>query len=215
MRLIATFALAALLGTTAACTDDDPIAGDMASASATLSDDASTQSALRDEAAAYRAPAEGTAADGHYSGTFHGSAQVAISTDGGTWVDLGSPAQVAVALQSSGGETTVHSRTAIAPGTYTRVRLTLTGGRADLDGGAMLGGISFGSAVSIQVGGADQRVVIEKQVQPFTVEADSHARIFFDLNSEAWIHQNSAEEESVDDQEVEDSTTARREVEQD
>lgn len=208
MRYKTTFALLALLGAATACSDNDPVEGGTASASAVITDDASSQSAMRGEdAAAYRT------SSGHFSGNFRGGAQVAISADGQTWVNLGSPSQVTVALQSSGSETTVHSRSAISAGTYTRVRLTLSGARADVNAGATLGGVSFGSALSILVGGSDQQVVIEKQVEPFTVSADSHARIIFDLNSEAWINQGNAEDESVDDQEVDDSTTARREVE--
>jgi hypothetical protein len=209
MRIVTTFAIMALLGTATACTDDDPIAGGMASASASITDDASSQSALRSGGGA----SDQVAADGHFSGSFTGNAEVAISTDGEMWVDLGNPAQVTVALQSNGEETTIHSRTAIQPGTYTRVRLTLSSARADVDAGATLGGVSFTGAVSINVGGADQRVVIEKQVQPFTVQANTHARILFDLNSEGWIHQGSAEEGSAEDQEVQDSTDARTEVE--
>lgn len=207
MRFTTTFALVALLGATTACTDDDPVAGGTASASATITDDASSSSALQgDDGAALRA-----LADGHFSGGLSSNAQVAISADGETWVDLGSPAPVTVALQSNGNETTVHSRAAIQPGTYTRVRLTLTEARADIDAGAMLGGISFTSAVSIAVGGADQSVVIEKQVAPFTVESDSHVLIRFDMNSEQWVDEETADDESVEDERVRESTVADQE----
>lgn len=211
MRSTTTFALLALLGAATACTDDDPVEGGTASVSATITDDASSPSAFQ--------AGDGTTmyaqADGHFSGSLSSDARVAISTDGESWVDLGSPSQVTVALQSSGQETTVHNRAAVAAGTYTRVRLTLSNARAELDAGAVLGGISFTSAVSIRVGGADQQVVIEKQVEPFTIHADTHARITFDLNSEGWVDEQAAEEESVEDQEVQESTTARREVDED
>lgn len=208
MRFTTIFALVALLGTAAACTDTDPIDGGTASVSATITDDASSQAALQGESAT---PMQ-VQADGQFSGRFSSAARAAISTDGETWVDLGSPSQVTVALQSSHQQATVHNRTAVATGTYTRVRLTLTNARAELDAGAMLGGISFASAVSIRVGGADQQVVIEKQVEPFTIRANTHARIQFDLNSEGWVNQQAADHESAEDPEVQESTTAHREL---
>ena len=189
--------------------DTDPVGTALGSASAVITDDATSQGALRShEGAPYRAAAAGT-----FSGSFTSEAQVEISMDGSTWVDLGSPSQVSVMLQSSGGESTVHSNASVPVGTYTHARLRLSGGQASVDAGAVLGGVSFTGAVDIQVGGTDQEVVIEKQVQPFTLTADTQARIIFDLNSEAWVDEENADDQSADDEEVEDSATAHREVE--
>lgn len=208
MKTIAQLTLIGMLGFVAGCSDNDPI--DAGSASAVLTDDAGSSSALREsDSSAGMAVSQNS-----FSGTFSSDAQVSISAEGATWVDLGSPASAQVALQSSGDETTVHANAVVPAGTYTRVRLILSGGEANIDAGAVLGGITFTGSVSMSVGGTDNEVVIEKTVDPFTVTADSHVRILFDLNSELWVNQQNAEDEEVEDEEVEDSTTADRDVQQ-
>lgn len=208
MRYTTIAAVLAILGTTAACSDNDPVEARPGSASAVITDDASSSGAFQsDEGSAYRSEGAST-----FSGSLNADAEVAISADGQTWIDLGSPTRVNVALQSSGDETAVHTNASVPATTYSRVRLTLSGGQANVDAGALLGGITFSSALAIRVGGSDNRVVIEKEVQPFTVTADAHARIIFDLNSEGWVDKENAEDETAEDEEVEDSATADREV---
>lgn len=173
-----------------ACTNTDPVEAELASVSAAITDHAS--------------------ATASFSGTFTSDARVEISTDGEAWVDLGSPARVNVTLQSAGDESTVHAHATVPASTYDRVRLTLEAGRATVDAGATLGGLSLPHALSLRVGSSDAPIVIERQVQSFSIGADTHAHILFQLNSEAWIHQDSAEEEAVDAREVRESTTATR-----
>lgn len=210
MRYTTIAAVLALMGVTTACSDNDLVEAESGSASAVITDDATSQGAFRsDEGSAYQ-----TASAGTFSGSLTTDAKVEISADGEAWIDLGSPARVTVDLQSSGDETTVHSNVVVPATTYTRVRLTLSGGQANIDAGALLGGVTFNSALSIQVGGSDNHVVIEKEVTPFTVTADTHARIIFDLNSEGWVDEENADDETADDQEVEENATATREMEE-
>lgn len=208
MRYTKILTAVALLGLTTACADNDPIEGERGSASAEITDDASSSASLASDA--------GTAnqSTGTFSGTFTSDAEVAIAAESGAWVDLGSPTRATVTLQSTGDRTSIHANSAVPAGIYTRVRLTLSGGRAHVTAGGTLGdNFSLTSDATINVGGSDNHVVIEKQVQPFTVGADTHVRILFDLNSEAWINQQSAEEENVEDEEVERNTTATPEEE--
>lgn len=207
MRYATVLAAVALTGLATACTDNDPIEGGMASATAVITDDAS--SSLRSDAGLANQSA------GTYAGTFTGDAQVSIGAEGEAWVDLGSPTPATVELQSTRDETTVHAGAMIPAGLYTRVRLILTGAEATVGAGAVLEGVTVTSDSRIAVGGSDNQVVIEKAVQPFTVNARAHARILFDLNSEGWIHRQSVEEESAEDEEVRESATATRSVDED
>lgn len=210
MRSTMVLAAVAVLGTATACTDDDPIEAQMGSASAVITDDPSSASA---SALANDAQADQTA--GPFSGTFTSTAWVSIRAEGGGWLDLGSPADATLSLQSTDDAATIHADAAVPVGTYTHVRLTLSAGEARIAAGAVLGGLTLASDARIEVGGSDGRLVIEKTVEPFTIDTDAHARIRFDLNSEGWVHEQSAKEEAADDDEVRDSTTATRTVDSD
>lgn len=147
-----------------------------------------------------------------FQGQMSGSAQVFIYSEAHGWVELGSPANANVMLQSS-NERTVHSQASVPAGSYTRVRLVLEGGSADIAAGGSLGGLVLSAGVSIKVGGSDGRVEIEKSVQPFTVSASSTATIRFDMNSEHWCNERNAQSETAPDEEVQSATTAEVEEE--
>ncbi|HEX6938412.1 MAG TPA: DUF4382 domain-containing protein [Longimicrobiales bacterium] len=145
---------------------------------------------------------------GSYSGSFTGNAKVAISADGETWIDLGDAQSVSLSLQSTGDTTSVHGNARVPFGTYAYVRLELADANAHVDAGATIGTISLDAAIDVTVGTGGS-VVIEKQVQPFEVRAGTRTTIIFDINSEAWMTEENAEDEQVDEQEVEESTEAR------
>jgi hypothetical protein len=142
-----------------------------------------------------------------FTGSFEGDVAVAISVDGGAWVDLGPPADVTVTAQS-GTATDVHGEVQVPVGTYTRVRLTLTGFDARLAAGSTIGGLTLTSETTVALGGADNTVVVEAQVPPFTVRAGASARteILFDLNSETWVTQAAVQAGVVADAAVESAT---------
>lgn len=142
-----------------------------------------------------------TSGQASFDGTFDGEVQVQISTDGETWVDVGAPQSVSVDLQSS-GETTVQSDVEVDGGNYTRVRVVMSGASANLDAGAVIGGTTFSSAVSVSVGGGSETTV-EKQVVQFQVDSDTDMVLAVDLNSEAWITSESAQSGSASEAEVE------------
>lgn len=162
-----------------------------------IDDPATTSPALQAPLAAFRRAGTASA----WSGTFHGSAQVAISVDGNVWIDLGNPGAVTVDAQSSGSETDVHGEVEVPAGTYARVRLVLDGMDAQLAAGSTIGGLSLTADATVSIGGTDGRVVIEQTVPPFAVSADASARteILFDLNSEAWITETAVNQQTVAD----------------
>jgi hypothetical protein len=208
MRTTRFVALASAALVAVACADSPTGTGMVTgTVSAAVTDDASAAS-VQDAGSTTGAQTAGST----FSGTFTANAQAAISVDGVTWIDLGSPAAIDVALQSTGNRTDIHGNVAVPVGTYTRVRLTLSGAQAQLNAGAVLGGITLTSSATIRVAGGNQ-FVIEKQVQPFTVSANTHARVIFDLNSQEWVDEESARDEEVDEEDVQESTTAHREVE--
>jgi hypothetical protein len=145
-----------------------------------------------------------------FTGEFSGTAQIAISADGSTWIDLGSPAQVTVDAQSAGDETVVHGEATVPAGTYTMIRVTFEGVNIQLDAGSTIGGLTLTAGASVVVGGADGEVVIEKQVSGFTVSADASTRteVVFDLNSEAWVTESAVTGGVVSDAEVRSQTSA-------
>lgn len=210
MKSLTILTTLSLLGLTTACTGDDPVEPGVGSASAAITDNAHAVDAIQ----ASHDITPRVLMHGEYSGRLSSSAKVEISADGVTWVELGSPAAVLVTLQSHVEETTVHTRASVPVGTYSRVRLTLSGAEAEIEAGAVVGGVTLTSAVAIRVGGSDGEVVIEKEVEPFTVKADTHVRVLFDLNTEEWVTSENADEQMAQDDEVRGSARAGRSVEE-
>ena len=130
-----------------------------------------------------------------FQGQMSGSAQVYMYSEAEGWVSLGSPSNA-------------RSQANVPAGSYTKVRLVLEGGQTDVAAGASFGGLILSVAVRITMGGSDGRIEIEKSVQPFTVTADATATVRFDMNSEVWVNQNSAESKTCSDSEVTSATTA-------
>lgn len=184
--------------------DDDPAApggDDTGTVEAVVTDD--PQSASPSAATLVR---RSTAPAAVFTGTASGDFRVDISTDGSTWVQLGSLNGISLELQSAIDETSVHGEQTVAAGTYTRVRLVLENAAADLSAGSVIGGITLGADASVSVAGGGQ-VVIERAVQ-FQVTASSRTRVVFDLNSEAWITESAVTAGTAAQSEVEASVAA-------
>jgi len=118
-----------------------------------------------------------------YGGTLTGTVQAQISTDGQAWVSLGQPQSVSLALASTTNASTLTANASVPVGTYAHVRLVFTSGvQAALNG--TIGGTNVnGTVVSLGSG----QVVIQKQIQPVTLNAGANARVVWDLNSETWL----------------------------
>lgn len=167
--------------------------------------DAPSASQVSYQASRWDAPSTASAA---FQGQMSGSAQVFIYSDAQGWVSLGSPASANLTLQSS-DRTTVQSEASVPVGSYTRVRLVLQNGSANIAAGARLGGLVLTSAVTITMGGPNGQVVIEKTVTPFTITASSRATVEFDLNSETWVNESTAQSRTASATEIQSATEAR------
>lgn len=123
---------------------------------------------------------------GRYSGTAAGDYSVSIRTTSGTWVDLGSPNGITVALQSA-TSTTVHGEQSAPEGRYDRVRLTLSNVTISVAAGGEVGGTVLINDRSTVLAG-DGPLVLEVAVPTFEVdESEDAPMITFDLNSETWL----------------------------
>lgn len=140
-----------------------------------------------------------------FEGTFQGTASLEVYSEAEGWVSLGSPASVQFQLQSS-EQAPCGSSTQVPAGTYSRVRLTLTGAEAQLGVGAAIGGLVLTSAVNLSLG-ASGDVVIEKEITPVEIRAESQTEVRFDLNAEAWVTEESVAAESASEASVSSATT--------
>jgi hypothetical protein len=122
------------------------------------------------------------------TGSLAGNTSASISTDGTTWVDLGSPNGITVPLQAA-GSATVHGGQDVPTGTYTRVRLIFEDVTARLTSGSVIGATTLTNNVDLPLGGTDQRIEVVVAVPAFTVEADAGIQrtIAFELRSHLWI----------------------------
>ena len=120
------------------------------------------------------------------TGTVAGNQHVSIRSTGGTWIDVGSPNGITVALQST-PPTTVHGSTSVPAGSYDRVRLTLSSVTFSIDaGGTVESTVLDADASAVLAGDAD--LALEISVTPFTVSTSGGtASISFDFNVENWI----------------------------
>lgn len=183
-----------------ACGDDDPTG---------LEGSGTVTAEVHDDPGASQASQAGTApaaAQSAASGTMSGSAQAFIFSETQGWVAVGSASSTSLAMQSAG--TAAVGSATVGADSYTRVRLVLDGFNAQVDAGSALGGVTLDASVSITMGGADGTVTIEKEITPFTVSTDASANVSFDLNSEMWVDQESAESGSATDAEIQSATTA-------
>jgi hypothetical protein len=179
------------------------------SAQAYVADEPSSGTATAgDPQAVSSGPSQSGHGSSSYSGTLDADAQVSISASGDVWIDLGPPSAMSLALQASNDGMDVHGQVEVPVGVYPRVRLVLTGAEARLNAGGTIGGITLSATTTLSVG-ADGTVLIEKQVPPFEVRADTHTSVHWDLNSHFWIHEENVQDEEVEEQEVDDASEAR------
>lgn len=143
---------------------------------------------------------------GSLSGSMTATASVSIAAEGGAWIEIGRPRPVTYELQSTADTTEVHGGAEVPAGTYSRVRIVMSDARVNLAAGSVIGGLTLTGSISIIVGGGSD-VVIEKRVEPFRVSADARTQIEIDLNSEAWVTAQSAEQRAVAASEMQSAMT--------
>lgn len=123
------------------------------------------------------------------TGSLAGNVFASLSSDGLTWIDLGSPNGITIPLQLSATATTVHGEVDAPVGTYTRVRLVFDGVTARLQSGSTIDGTTLTSDVNLPLGGTDQRVEVIVPVPSFTVEPEASVQrtVVFELRSYLWL----------------------------
>ncbi len=128
------------------------------------------------------------AAAGAFAGTAAGNFHASIRSTGGTWVDVGTPNGITIALQSTAPTfTTVHGPTSVPAGTYDRVRLTLSGVTFTVLAGGTVEGTTLGADAAALAAGSSN-LQLEKTVPDFIVStAMGQASVSFDLNVKDWL----------------------------
>ncbi len=206
---VARAALAAAVLTLGGCDDDEGTAPETTGRAQAIVTDAPSGSAAALAPAGEAGPRFAVEAGSYsYSGTVTADAQVSISADGQTWVDIGPASSISLALQSSGDSTDVHGAVDVPVGTYAYVRLVMDDANARVNAGSSIGGLLLTAAVDVGLG-TGGRVVVVKEVQPFIIHADTRTTLIFDLNSEAWMTEANAGDKQVEEEEVEESCEAR------
>lgn len=201
--LVLTVGLALAL---AACSDDEDMTGpDQGEVSATVTDDPSSTSGSIARASFLDVLA--LQASGAFTGTTTADATVEVRTESGTWIEVGSASDADLEMQSEGSELVVGSGATVDAGSYTAVRLTLENATTTVDAGSSIGGILLDVDVDVAVGGEDNSVVIEKELD-FDVDAESSTTVVFDLNAESWVDQSAVDSEAAADGDVQAATTA-------
>lgn len=185
----------------AGCGEDDATGTQQGQVTATVSDDPSSG-----VVATSRSSDPANQSLLAFSGSMTADARVQMSADGSTWVDLDSPRNVDLSLQSSGSATTVHSSADLSTGTYAHIRLVLSNADATVASGSTIGNTTLSADVQVSIGSGGQ-VIIEKQVEPITVSADSETTLVFDLNSEVWVTEDNVQAQAVSESEIASATS--------
>ncbi|MFQ5679427.1 MAG: hypothetical protein ACE5HP_08200 [Gemmatimonadota bacterium] len=123
----------------------------------------------------------------YYHGQLAGRVQVLASEDGFSFVALGSPLSVSVALQDTDVRSMLQPGVEVPVGTYRILRLVIDGGQARIDAGGQIGGTELPSDVVLQVGEGAPVVVDVELASPLELSPGQRVRFVLDLNSESWV----------------------------
>lgn len=164
---------------------------------------------LRDHPGTAAAAPTSAQVAGPFLGDLTTDANVEVSTDGSTWLALGSPNGITVKLQSSRDSSTVHGEVDAPAGAYARVRVTLRNARAIIKAGGTVGGQILAADAQLALGGSDGVVVIERELSGFTLRPGGRASLVFELNSEVWVTSTSLARGEVEDAAVVQATQFR------
>lgn len=193
-------AIAALVTLTAACGESSPSDVENEPVTAAVTGVVHDSAAVLPPGRTSMAPADST----DYDGVANGSAQIEVFSEGGGWVSLGEASAVTFDIYCEEAAV-VQGDVQIEVGTYTKVRLTLTEFQTNILAGAVIQATTYGDPFTVDFGTADP-VVIEKSVDPFTLEEGSTTMIRFDLNTELWLDEIVVGEGLVPAAEVQSAT---------
>jgi hypothetical protein len=203
-RILTLTAFALLPVSMAACDDDSTGPAANANMSAVVTDGSGSSGSSM---ASLVAGSTMSATEGSFSGMTSGQARVSVFSEANGWVELGNFQNVDVAMQSN-ASTSVHANASVPADTYIRVRYEFENANSDIRAGADLGSIVLSADVTISFGGSDGRVTVEKSITPVTLDASSSATVALDLNSEAWVDDETASGSAATDAEIAAAATA-------
>lgn len=139
-----------------------------------------------------------------YEGTVTGSAEVEILSDSDGWTTLGSVTNVSFEIFCEEA-VIVGAQVEVPTGTYSSARLILTGFQADVDAGAVIGGVTYDEGFSVTFGSGDP-VAIERDVGPVSVSEGTVVTLIFDLNTESWMDAEVVSSGTISADEIEAAT---------
>ncbi len=150
-----------------------------------------------------------------FAGDLNGDVQISISADGSTWIDLGSLNGITVPLQTDNVRTTVHGEQEAPVGTYSQVRVTLSGVLARLNGGSVIGNTFLSGNTDVPLGGSDQLVEVVVPVTGFSLVASQSEQrsITLTMNSATWMTEAALQAQVVEDDAIQAAVTAAVTVE--
>lgn len=134
----------------------------------------------------------------YYHGTLGAEVQVLVSGDRSSWVPLGTPRRLSLALQDGDAEATVHEGGEVPVGTYRHVRLIVTDAAAELTDGSTFGSIELAGGASLEVAGPAGIAVDLELPAPVQLAPGQTVTLVFDLNSERWVSGEDVAEGHVD-----------------
>jgi hypothetical protein len=124
-----------------------------------------------------------TASD--YTGNVAGNFQFSVSTDGQTWIDVGSLNGITLLLQDSTA-TSMHGAQDAPTGAFRHVRMRVQAAEVTVDAGSEIGGTNFPSDMKVDVAQTED-LIVERQVTSPAVGSDEAVLVTFDLNTETWL----------------------------
>jgi hypothetical protein len=125
------------------------------------------------------------AAASDFTGNMAGNYQFSVSTDGDTWVDVGTLNGITILLQDS-TVTSMHGAQDAPTGAFRYVRMRARAAEVTIDAGSEIGGTNFPSDMKVEVAETED-LIVERQVTSPAVGSDEAVLVTFDLNSEAWL----------------------------
>lgn len=140
------------------------------------------------------------------SGTFDATFAVEVSEDGTRFIQVGQ-SSASIPLQSE-GSTTVLSAVPVEAGRFSTVRVSIDEGRATLDPGTSIEGQTFASAITIEIGGDDRSVTVQRELSPtIDVQEGTEVQLELVLNSAQWLSLQAANEGAVADEAIQPAIT--------
>ncbi len=145
-----------------------------------------------------------------YTGNIAGNFQFSVSTDGQTWVDVGTLNGITLPLQDA-TETSMHGAQDAPTGSFRHVRMRVRAAEVTVHAGSEIGGTTFPSEMKVDVAQAED-LVVEREITSPPVESDEAVLVTFDLNSDTWLTADAVNAGQAGNAAIEAAVTVSTEV---